>query len=101
MKYDIWREIEPNTFLMFLKATLGKGTNIHWQPTLLIDHYFKATHLVNVKKYSKDTNTIKIYPFKTSVLFCFVLFLPGRGVFLRFRNLSSGNSAYILGSYYH
>lgn len=35
MKYDIWRETEPDVVLMFLKAVLCKGTNICWFPGLL------------------------------------------------------------------
>lgn len=37
MKYDRWREIEANTFLMVLKAVLGKGITIHWYELVLID----------------------------------------------------------------
>lgn len=96
MKYDTWREIEPNTFLMFLRAILGEGTNIHWQPTLLNRLLFKATHLVNVKKYSKNTNTIKTYPLKGS-FFPFLVEVPFSGLEI----FDQENQLIYLGSYYH
>lgn len=47
--------------LFYVKAHLITGNQL-----FLIDCYFKATHLVNVKKiyYIKNTNVITIYPFK-------------------------------------